>query len=229
MISPAQPVLLVARSAGQLPATLEILAAAGYPHAMGVPVSTTAPAPFSIPANVTALILTSPNTLTNPQLHTLTHLPVYAVGPATADAAKAIGFTVHYTGTADARHMVDQLCRQHIAPQVFFHPRASNAGTEWYEALQAGGHILTGQTAYTTTPVAEWPPALLQQLQHMPPTHALVFSQAGGRNLHNLLARHNLPVPPVTVAISAHTATGLPKEVRVAPSPNLPSMLTCLV
>jgi hypothetical protein len=114
------------------------------------------------------------------------------------------------------------------APQHFLHLHASNAGIDWYPTLEAAGHTLSGRTAYITTPVDSISPDTLAKLQHTPPTHVLVFSRGGANNLKTLLEHHNLPWPPVTIAISAYTGHGLPGDLRVASSPNLPSMLRCL-
>lgn len=67
--------------------------------------------PWNAPsaADFDALLLTSAQAvrLAGPQLARLAPLPVYAVGAATADAARAAGLTVVQTGEADAQSLLD--------------------------------------------------------------------------------------------------------------------------
>lgn len=62
------------------------------------------------PATIDALLFTSAQALrlAGPGLETLSARPVVAVGPATADAARAVGLSVVLTGTKDAAAVVAQ-------------------------------------------------------------------------------------------------------------------------
>ncbi|WP_439567074.1 uroporphyrinogen-III synthase [Sphingopyxis sp.] len=69
------------------------------------------------PADFDALLLTSAQAvrLAGPQLAGLAVLPVYAVGTATADAARAAGLTVAQTGAAGAQSLLDAMTSEKIA------------------------------------------------------------------------------------------------------------------
>lgn len=62
------------------------------------------------PSGFDALLLTSANAVRHggPGLTPLRHLPVYAVGEATATAARAAGFAISYTGVRDGADLVRQ-------------------------------------------------------------------------------------------------------------------------
>lgn len=76
------------------------------------------------PAHFEALLLTSTNVVRHagPQLAKLAALPVLAVGKATADAARAVGFTVTDIGEAGAQRLLDSRAGAshllHLAGQV---------------------------------------------------------------------------------------------------------------
>ena len=78
-------------------------------HAMPLFAARALPWTAPPPQDFDALLLTSAQAvrLAGSQLTRLAPLPVYAVGAATADAAKAAGLTVVQTGEADAQSLLD--------------------------------------------------------------------------------------------------------------------------
>lgn len=71
------------------------------------------PVEWALPdsARFDGLLLTSANALRNggPGLRQLVGLPVHAVGPATAEAARAAGFEVDSVGTTNVADLLNQL------------------------------------------------------------------------------------------------------------------------
>lgn len=90
-------------------ATLERALAQGL-HAFAIPLFEIAPLDWEAPdaGSFDGLLLTSANALRNggPALDSLRGLAVYAVGEATADAARAAGFTVAATGNQGVQHLL---------------------------------------------------------------------------------------------------------------------------
>ncbi|MFN7029200.1 MAG: uroporphyrinogen-III synthase [Sphingopyxis sp.] len=102
--------LLVTRPEPGNSATIARAAALGL-DAYAMPLFAARALPWTAPApqDFDAILLTSAQAvrLAGPQLMRLALLPVYAVGSATADAAKAAGLTVVQTGAADAQSLLD--------------------------------------------------------------------------------------------------------------------------
>jgi uroporphyrinogen-III synthase len=112
------------------------------------PIAWTSPGP----AGFDALLVTSANALRHggPGLAALRHLPVLAVGEATAEAARAAGFTVERTGVADAAALVAGEPRRllHLAGR----DRVAVPGTEAVavyaaDVLPADARALAGSVA----------------------------------------------------------------------------------
>ncbi|WP_428027436.1 uroporphyrinogen-III synthase [Altererythrobacter sp.] len=82
----------------------------------GYPVSRIAPLDWTLPelAGIDALLIGSANALRygGPQLRHLRHLPVLAVGKATAQVAESQGFSVEKVGEGGLQHVVDSLGTQ---------------------------------------------------------------------------------------------------------------------
>ena len=142
-----------------------------------------------------ALILTSANAIRHggPALSTLLRLPVYAVGPATAEAARQAGFDVVCVGTEGAEALVAAAkatgirCALHLA------------GRE--RTLKPGGIVARVITIYASEPEAP------QDLAQLTGSVALVQSARAGARLGHLvdtagIARGSV----VVVAVSARAA-----------------------
>ena len=157
------------------------------------------------PSGFDALLLTSANAAAQagPGLDGLGHLPVLAVGEATAAAARAAGLSVARSGTSDLAGLLDQLDR----PRRLLHLCGEDRiGSE-------GRHAIVGCPVYRATAIAE--PAL-------PPTAgllALVHSPRAGRRLGQLVAdRSTLGIAAISAAAADACGSGW-AGVAVAPAP----------
>lgn len=104
--------LLVTRPEPGNSATMTRATALGLDaHAMPLFAARALPWTAPAPQDFDAILLTSAQAvrLAGPQLTRLALLPVYAVGSATAEAAKAAGLTVVQTGAADAQSLLDRM------------------------------------------------------------------------------------------------------------------------
>lgn len=110
--------LLVTRPEPGNSATIARAAALGL-DAYAMPLFAARAMAWAVPsvADFDALLLTSAQAarLAGPPLAGLAALPVYAVGTATADAARAAGLTVVQTGAGDAQSLLDAMTSKKIA------------------------------------------------------------------------------------------------------------------
>jgi uroporphyrinogen-III synthase len=106
-----------------------------------------------------------------------------AVGPVTASAAAAEGFTLDYVakeflGTALARELKDSL----VAKKVLL-PRSERAGRELPDALRAGGADVTEVVTYHTGGVGASEPGVLEALREASVDLVSFFSPSAVENL----------------------------------------------
>jgi uroporphyrinogen-III synthase len=99
------------------------------------------------PPRFDALILTSANAprLAGPGLDALAHLPVFAVGPATAAAARARGLTVAEAGDGDGAEIVATLTARGFERALLL------AGRE--RRVHVGGVVAEAITVYASDPL----------------------------------------------------------------------------
>lgn len=99
-----------------LSSTLDLGKELGLPIE-GIALSAAEPVAWDAPnlTHVDALLTGSANVFRHggENLRTLTHLPVYAVGQATAEAARGAGFKVAHIGTGGLQKLLDQLGEKH--------------------------------------------------------------------------------------------------------------------
>lgn len=120
------------------------LAAIRLPLFQVVPLAWEAPDPGSFDA----LLLSSANAPRHagPQIHALKGLPIFAVGRATAAAARALGLDVFVTGTGDAEMLIAEARRHGVT-------RALHLGGR--EAMIApGGIVARSIPVYASEPAA---------------------------------------------------------------------------
>ncbi len=105
------PILILRPEPGNA-ATAEKVRALGM-TAISCPLFESHAIPWHCPdtADCDGVILTSANAVRNagPQLSTLLHLPVYAVGPATAQAAREAGFEQVNVGPSNLKALIEQI------------------------------------------------------------------------------------------------------------------------
>lgn len=222
--------LLVVRSAPQLPATLAALHEAGFPDLLPCPISTITHLPVAIPENTT-LLLTSANAL--PPHANLRGHSCYCVGEGTAAAATQAGLNVLGHGPADATALASYITGLNLPPTHFTHLHGTKVHTSWHQQLTQQGHKVTALPTYQTTYIESLPANVTTAL---PNIHTLLLFSAGGtKHLLNLLARGNmqacLPPHARVVALSPQVAqAALPfnRPVQTCQHPNLPSLIARL-
>jgi uroporphyrinogen-III synthase len=188
------------------------------------------------------LVFTSPNAVeafhNRAQFLHLTQLPkhIAVIGPATLNAANAIGLTVdllplQYIGESLAEALLPE------APgKSFLLVRAAEARDSIPQALTAADAIVTIAEAYRN----QLPPESIQALQTLfasPETYpdAITFTSAStARNLCALLEAANLPLPPsITLASIGPITSQTLRDLGHAPTieaaePTIPALVEAL-
>ena len=169
----------------------------------------------------------------------LTQLPkkIAAIGPATLQAANAIGLTIdlippHYLGESLAESLLPE-----AAGKSFLLVRAAQARDTIPEALIAAGATITIAEAYRN----QLPPDSISAIQHLfsaPERYpdAITFTSAStARNLITLLEAANLTLPPnITLAsigpITSQTLRDLGHDPTIeASEPTIPALIQSLL
>lgn len=160
------------------------------------------------PRSFDALILTSANAVRHggPGLSALRHLPVHAVGEATAEAARQMGFHIAHVGTEGAESLVAQAEAAGIRRALHL------AGQE--RTLGPGGIVAQVATVYASEPRAP------QDAARLAGSVALIQSARAGARLGEVvdgadLARGGIAL--VAVSMRAARAAGTGWERVVAP------------
>lgn len=138
------------------------------------------------PGDFDALLLTSAQALhlAGRELGRLAALPAYAVGPATAAAAQAVGLTVAMTGPGDAQSLLEAMASSGKTPDILW-----LCGRE-RTAFDARGASLMSLPVYAVDPIEpppEWhqlttAPAIL--FAHSARGAARIAALVGGRRGH---------------------------------------------
>jgi len=160
------------------------------------------------PAAFDALILTSANAarLAGDSLKTLTGLPVYAVGEASAAAARAAGLSVAYVGTGDAAALTAHAERDGIRRALFL------CGRE--HRLQPGGIVAQAIPVYAADP-------LPVDIAALTDTVALLHSARAATCLATLAgpARAAIAIAAISPAVAEAAGPGW-ASVAIAPAPS---------
>jgi uroporphyrinogen-III synthase len=191
------------------------------PLAISQPHSLTVPLP-----QATAIILTSPFAI--PALQG-SKLPVWCVGPSTAEEAAAANLTIAHSGMADAAALARHIASLPLPPQQFLHPHGDHAGQAWHSILTTAGHSMRPIMVYRTNRITSLPPELLPQLAQT--THTLLFSPGSAKHLAKLLKQANISPTGTAVALSGEVATAAAAfwpRVVVAGTPTLQAMAAAL-
>ncbi len=211
--------LLVTRPEPGKRATVERARALGLDvHAM--PLFSAQAIPWTAPSagDFDALLLTSAQAvrLAGPQLARLTALPVYAVGPATADAATAAGLTVAQVGDADGQSLLDAMTSEKIARILWL------CGRERSD-LDPRGAMLQPLACYAVDPAA--PPTDWADLIAAPAV-LLAHSRRAAQRIGELVGpdRAHLSFIAISPAVAAAAGDGW-AELVTAPQPTDASML----
>ncbi|MDE2595817.1 MAG: uroporphyrinogen-III synthase [Sphingomonadales bacterium] len=208
--------LLVVRPEPGCTATVAAARAMGL-EAHGFPLFSVVPAAWDAPepAAIDGLLIGSANALRHggPKLARFAGLPVYAVGEATAEAARAAGHTVFRCGAGGLQAMLDQV-----------HPRHNRllrlAGRERVELNPPAGITITERVVYASEP-QPIPAALAAMLAQ--PVVILLHSAEAARHFAAECERLNLPRRTIRLAtigprVAAAAESGW-AEVAAAPRP----------
>ena len=229
-------VVLITRPAAAAVETARRVAAAGFTPLVS-PVLDTVMCPARLPpvAGVQAVLLTSANAVPalSMEYH---HLPVFAVGDATAVAARTAGFsrvTSAAGNAADLVGLVRRLCDPDGGGLLF--PGAARLAADIAKPLRLAGFRVTRRIVYRTAPASGLDAAACDGLRAGLVAAAMFFSPGSARAFVALV-RAGLPPTCVAtvdaIAISEPVAAALAplpwQRIRVARLPNQDEMVALL-
>lgn len=163
------------------------------------------------PDRFDALILTSANAprLAGQGLDALAHLPVFAVGSATAAAARARGLTVAETGTSDGAELVATLTARGFTRALLL------AGRE--RRVHVGGVVAEAITVYASNPLPIDPRAIGVLEGNV----ALLHSPRAAARLDQLTVSGRSSIRLVAISEAAAAAAGPGwADIAVTPAPD---------
>lgn len=211
--------LLVTRPEPGNSATVARATAMGFDsHAMPLFAARALPWTAPAPQDFDALLLTSAQAvrLAGPQLTRLAALPVYAVGGATASAAKAAGLTVAQTGAADAQSLLDGMTSGQPARILWL------CGRERSE-FDPRGAVLEPLVCYAIDPV-DPPPAWARLIAT--PAVLLAHSVRAAQRIADLVGPRRAQLKLVTISPAVAAAAGAGwAELAATEQPSDASML----
>lgn len=159
-------------------------------------------------------------------------IPLFAVGPQTAEQARLAGFATVRNADGDAGTLAEATARW-TTPEwgPLLHVCGAEADGKLAAALAAKNFTLRKSILYAVDAAAALPAAIAQVLQAGAVDAALFFSPRSARIFCDLAA--DLPLAPViAIAISPTTAAALAcrswGEIRIAAAPNQDALLTLL-
>lgn len=181
------------------------------------------------PAGFAAVALTSANAITalekRKALDPWLHLPAFAVGDRTTEAARRAGFAETFDAEGSVGDLADLILTSNLSGRVFY-PAARHRAGDLELLLERGGQSAETVPVYEMSPVPR---------EHLPQTWpyidgALHYSR---RSAEAFLAIPNLPKTGFHLCLSANVAAPLReaglKPVRVAAFPDEEAMLSALL
>ena len=186
-------------------------------------------------AGAQAIVLTSANAV--PALPaTGVRLPVFAVGAATARAARAHGCEEVHAAAGDAQslaRLIGAHCRPAAGPLL--HLAGAEVRPGLAEALAAAGFTLRRQTVYRATAARGLSGPVVEALRRQAIDAVLLFSPRTATTLVELIAAHQLAgclgrteAICLSAAVAARCRRLEWRAVRVAPRPEVGSLLAQL-
>lgn len=163
-------------------------------------------------------------------------IPVYAVGPQTAEAARAAGFAEVRSAESDANALADRVA-EWTRPEkgALLHAAGAETAGRLRQNLQARGFAVESPVLYDAVPAAALPAEAASALQTGGLDGVLLFSPRSAKTFATLVAEAKLEAAcaPVTAyCISAATVSALGTlafaRVVVAGEPNQNAMLALL-
>jgi uroporphyrinogen-III synthase len=221
--------VLVTRPAGDAEATAAALAARGH-EAFVAPLFEIRPVPASMEGRFDAVAATSANALRmldRGAVEPLKPLPLFAVGDATAAAARGLGFSDVRSARGDADDLAQLIA--HASPSIgrMLRLAGRDRRDDPFLALPATVAVTTRVT-YEAVAVRELPMAAAGMLARGEIDAVLHFSPRAARHFSDLTA--NLPQgrQPLHVCISAAARDSRFGDARIAAAPTLESLLAAL-
>ena len=163
-------------------------------------------------------------------------LPIYAVGPQTAEAASNNGFQFVYSAEGDAAALAEAVA-QWAKPDkgALLHAAGAESAGRLRQALQAQGFAVTVEILYEAVPAEKLPENMAQALGENTLDGVLLFSPRSAKVFANLVTKAGLggacaglTCYCISAATAAATGTLGFARVSVAGSPNQEAMLALL-
>lgn len=160
-------------------------------------------------------------------------LPLYAVGPQTAEAATQAGFQFVYSAEGDAATLAEAVASWTKPDKgALLHAAGTETAGRLRQALQAKGFAVTVEILYEAAPVTALPENLAGALRDNSLDGVLLFSPRSAKLFAGLVSEADLAQSCARLecfCISAATASALGqlpfKQVSVAGAPNQDAML----
>lgn len=161
-------------------------------------------------------------------------IPVFAVGPQSADAARAAGFLRVESADGDALALA-QAIPHWLAVGTLFHAAGANSSGLLAEVLVAKGYRVESPTLYDVVPVSALSAPVAAALASCRLDAVLFYSPMSARIFSACVIKAALApacAELLAVAISEATAKALAplafRQVRIAAKPNGEALLACL-
>jgi uroporphyrinogen-III synthase len=177
------------------------------------------------PARYVGVIMTSANAarLAGPDLQRYVHLPLYAVGDVTGDAAREAGFVSIVSGDGDVERLLGKIAT------LGLHRLLHLAGADYHDFTPHGVEI-ERQIVYASNVIAPAPELLAALRQG---GVVMLHSPRAGRQLAALVQEHG--VDPSTLSLAAISANAAEaagtgwSEIRIAARPHDRALLDSAV
>lgn len=163
-------------------------------------------------------------------------VPVFAVGPQTAQAAQALGFNTVKNADGDAAALA-QAVPNWASPQAgaLLHAAGADAPEKLAEALTASGFQVRSEVLYDVVEVGTMPANAADEIAANRIDTVLLFSPRSARVFVQCLqaaglAQHanRMIAGCISRATAAELAPLTMKDIRIAARPNQASLLNCL-
>lgn len=186
-------------------------------------------------AGVQAVLATSANSVRALARRTAARdLPVFAVGPQTAQAAAEAGFIRVRNADGDAAALADAVPGWADPGAGALLHVVGEEGSGWLaETLTARGFTVRREVLYRVEAAAQLPAAAADALRQGTVQAAMFFSPRSARIFADRVTEARLPTATlIALCISAATAQALEAlpfaEMRIAAAPNQAALLACL-
>jgi uroporphyrinogen-III synthase len=177
------------------------------------------------PARYVGVIMTSANAarLAGPDLQRYTHLPLYAVGDVTGDAARTAGFLSIVSGDGDVERLLGKIAT------LGLHRLLHLSGAD-YQPFEPHGVEIERQTVYASNPIAPAPELLAALKQG---GVVMLHSTRAAKQFAKIAQTHGIDRSSLGLAViseNAATAAGTGwSEIAIAASPRDGALLDSAV